>query len=158
MATDTGLSHLLWPNQDHTDQLAALEQAPDHPVLKAAAAQLGEYFAGGRQTFDVPLDLLGTPFQLQVWTVLQTIPYGQTRTYGDQARLLGDVKKTRAVGVANGQNPVSIIVPCHRVIGQDGSLTGFGGGLATKEYLLALEQGRAPDALQEWEQADLFGG
>ena len=160
VATPTGLSHLLWPRQarERAAQLAALGRDENHPLLQRASAQLTEYFAGQRQAFEVPLDMQGTAFQRQVWDLLQTIPYGHTRTYGDQARLLGDVNKTRAVGLANSQNPVSIIVPCHRVVGRHGSLTGFAGGLAIKEYLLALEQGRAPAALEEWEQADLFGG
>lgn len=113
---------------------------PDHPVLRRAAAELGEYFAGQRTGFDVPLAPRGTPFQLAAWGALRTIPYGATVSYGEQARRLGDVRKSRAVGAANGRNPIPIIVPCHRVIGSDGRLTGFGGGLESKAWLLAHEQ------------------
>jgi len=100
---------------------------------------LREYFEGRRRSFEVPLDLRGTPFQLRVWELLQRIPFGETRTYLDLALALGDPKAVRAVGAANGQNPVPIIVPCHRVIGQDGQLVGYGGGLWRKEWLLAHE-------------------
>jgi len=101
--------------------------------------QLEEYFAGERTRFDVRLALRGTPFQLEVWSVLQTIPYGETTTYGEIARRLGRPDACRAVGAANGRNPVPIVVPCHRVVGSDGSLTGFGGGLPIKRALLELE-------------------
>ena len=113
--------------------------AEPHPVLAAAEGQLGEYFAGTRERFDLPLDPRGTPFQLRVWTALREIPFGETRTYGQLARSLGDEKLTRAVGAANGRNPLSIVVPCHRVIGANGSLTGFAGGIAAKQFLLHHE-------------------
>jgi methylated-DNA-[protein]-cysteine S-methyltransferase len=102
--------------------------------------QLGEYFSGKRTAFDVPVELCGTPFQQRVWRALQAIPYGETISYGEQARRIesGD---PRAVGQANGRNPISVIVPCHRVIGADGSLTGYGGGLERKRFLLELEGG-----------------
>ena len=119
-----------------TNSDAAADEVLDH-----AMQQLREYFAGSRQEFDLPLDPHGTPFQQDVWTVLRGIPYGQTISYGEQARRLGDVKKSRAVGAANGRNPISIIVPCHRVIAANGDLTGFGGGLETKAWLLRHEQG-----------------
>jgi methylated-DNA-[protein]-cysteine S-methyltransferase len=106
--------------------------------------QLQEYFAGNRRDFDLPLDPVGTEFQQQVWHVLRTIPYGETISYGEQARRLGDVNKSRAVGAANGRNPISIIVPCHRVVGSTGKLTGFAGGLDTKAWLLQHERGAAP--------------
>ncbi len=106
--------------------------------------ELAEYFAGRRQRFDLPLDLVGTPFQIEVWRALLAIPYGQTRSYGEQARSIGRPSATRAVAAANGQNKISLIVPCHRVIGSDGSLTGYGGGLARKRWLLQLEQSAAP--------------
>lgn len=109
-------------------------------LLARAVAQLEEYFAGTRTEFDLPLDPQGTPFQLSAWMLLRTIPYGQTVSYGYQARSLGDVKKSRAVGAANGKNPISIIVPCHRVVGSDGSLTGFGGGIQSKAWLLDHEK------------------
>ena len=112
-------------------------------VLDAARAQLDEYFAGARLEFDLPLDAQGTPFQRRVWTALAEIPFGQTIIYAELARRIGDVKAVRAVGAANGRNPIPIIVPCHRVIGSNGSLTGYGGGLPTKRALLDLEAGRA---------------
>lgn len=104
--------------------------------------QLTEYFAGRRTAFDVAVEPQGTEFQRRVWGALQTIPYGETLSYGELARRLGDVKAVRAVGLANGANPIAIVIPCHRVIGANGSLVGFGGGLPTKRALLDLEQGR----------------
>lgn len=104
-------------------------------------SELAEYFAGRRRTFDVPLDLVGTPFQQSVWQALLAIPYGQTRSYGEQARSIGKPTAARAVAAANGNNKISLIVPCHRVIGGDGSMTGYGGGVARKEWLLAMERG-----------------
>jgi methylated-DNA-[protein]-cysteine S-methyltransferase len=113
----------------------------DHPVLVRAAGQLREYFARERRTFDVPVAPAGTPFQQRVWAALQEIPYGRTAGYGDVARRLGlPPGAARAVGLANGANPVSIVVPCHRVVGADGSLTGYGGGLDRKRLLLDLER------------------
>lgn len=111
-----------------------------HPVLVAAREQLAEYFAGGRRLFDLPLAPRGTDFQQRVWLRLRDIPYGQTRSYGQVAAELGlEPGAARAVGLANGANPLSIVVPCHRVVGSDGSLTGFGGGLERKRFLLDLE-------------------
>ena len=113
----------------------------DHPLLAVARTQLGEYFARERRVFDLPLALAGTVFQRRVWDALLGIPYGVTASYGDIARRLGlPLTASRAVGLANGSNPVSIVVPCHRVIGADGSLTGYGGGLDRKRYLLDLER------------------
>lgn len=114
------------------------------PVLDAAAAQLAEYFAGTRTVFDIPLALNGTAFQREVWEALRTIPFGRTATYGGLARKIGRPSAVRAVGAANGANPVSIIVPCHRVIGADGSLTGYGGGMDRKRRLLEHERKFAP--------------
>lgn len=108
-------------------------------VLNRVAAQLEEYFAGTRTTFDLPLEPSGTDFQLSVWELLRKIPYGVTTSYGELARRLGDPKATRAVGAANGANPIPIIVPCHRVVGSKGELTGFGGGLDRKRWLLEHE-------------------
>ncbi len=108
--------------------------------LRQAADQLGRYFAGERLQFTCSLDLHGTPFQLKVWNALTRIPYGETRSYAEIAREIGHPSAVRAVGAANGANPVAIIVPCHRVIGSNGSLTGYGGGLPTKAWLLALEK------------------
>ena len=112
----------------------------EDPVLLEAVRQLKEYFSGSRKAFDLPLHLVGTPFQLKCWQALQKIPYGETRTYGEQAAAIGKPSACRAVGGANHRNPVMIIVPCHRVIGADGSLTGFGGGLDMKAWLLQHEQ------------------
>lgn len=114
--------------------------AADPAVLAGPASQLDEYFAGTRTAFDLPLALAGTPFQQRVWQELQAIPYGETVSYGELARRIGQPTASRAVGLANGRNPVSIIVPCHRVVGADGSLTGYGGGIERKRYLLAFEQ------------------
>ncbi len=108
------------------------------------ALQLDEYFAGARKAFDVPLELEGNPFEVAVWRTLQEIPYGETISYGELARRVGDPGAARAVGLANARNPVAVIVPCHRVIGADGSLTGFGGGLERKRLLLDLESGVLP--------------
>jgi len=108
-------------------------------ILDQAQRQLAAYFAGDRRPFDLPLDPQGTPFQLAVWRSLAEIPYGETITYGEQARRLGRPGAARAVGAANGRNPLPIVVPCHRVVGADGRLVGFGGGLAAKRYLLNLE-------------------
>jgi methylated-DNA-[protein]-cysteine S-methyltransferase len=112
----------------------------DPGPFEEAARQLDAYFAGARTDFDLELALAGTPFQQRVWKELQAIPYGETISYGQLADRLGQPSASRAVGLANGRNPVSIIVPCHRVVGADGSLTGYGGGLPRKQYLLALEQ------------------
>jgi methylated-DNA-[protein]-cysteine S-methyltransferase len=112
--------------------------------LPDVARQLGEYFEGHRHSFDLPIRLLGTEFQRRAWTNLMEIPYGETRSYGEQARRIGNPSASRAVGLANGRNPIPIVVPCHRVIGADGSLTGFGGGIERKRWLLAHEaQSRA---------------
>lgn len=116
-------------------------------ITNTAATQLQEYFAGKRRFFDVPLDLHGTEFQLSVWEHLQNIPYGQTRTYADIAELVGSPKSFRAVGMANNKNPVPIIVPCHRVLGTGGKLTGYVGGIKIKRYLLELE-GADPASLK----------
>jgi len=109
------------------------------PVLDAAAEQLGEYFAGQRREFSVPLAAAGSEFQHRVWAALREIPYGELRTYGELAAMLGDPSMAQAVGSANGRNPISIIVPCHRVVGADGSLVGYAGGLERKQFLLELE-------------------
>jgi methylated-DNA-[protein]-cysteine S-methyltransferase len=114
--------------------------AGDHDVLDRAIAQLEEYFAGERLEFDLPLEPGGTAFQQQAWATLRTIPFGETMTYGEQAAEMGDARKARAVGSANGQNPIPIVVPCHRVIGSTGKLTGFAGGLGVKAWLLEHER------------------
>lgn len=140
VASDQGLAAILWPDDDpQRVRLSALTESPEHPVLVEAERQLGEYFAGTRKVFALPLDFAGTEFQRDVWAALLTIPYGETRSYGDIARQIGKPKAVRAVGAANGRNPLSIVAPCHRVVGSTGKLTGFAGGLGTKAFLLALE-------------------
>ena len=116
----------------------------DHVLLQRAIAQLREYFAGTRRAFDLPLAPRGTDFQRETWRTLATIPYGETISYAELARRVGRPKASRAVGAANGRNPLPIVLPCHRVIGANGSLTGFGGGLPTKEFLLQLEKANRP--------------
>ena len=147
VASDTGLRAVLWM-QDRDARVAVslpggtVEGGEHDPngILDATVIQLQEYFAGTRTEFDIPLDTVGTGFQHTAWDALCTIPFGETVSYGEQARRMGDVRKARAVGAANGRNPVSIIVPCHRVVGADGSLTGFGGGLEAKAWLLDHER------------------
>jgi len=140
-----GLSAILWDGDfelgENRECLAALPRADRKPLMRSARSQLKEYFAGRRTEFDLPLVFHGTPFQRTVWKRLLDIPYGKTVSYQHQARRIGDVNKVRAVGNANGKNPISIIAPCHRVLGKDGSLTGFGGGLDRKRFLLTLESG-----------------
>jgi methylated-DNA-[protein]-cysteine S-methyltransferase len=142
VASDKGLVAVLWET-DGPRRVRLSEQIEDekHPILVETERQLREYFAGKRQEFNVPLDMKGTRFQKDVWEALLAIPFGETRSYGQLARQLGNPRATRAVGAANGRNPVSIIVPCHRVIGSSGKLTGFAGGLETKAHLLSLEDG-----------------
>jgi methylated-DNA-[protein]-cysteine S-methyltransferase len=118
--------------------------APAHPILAAACRQLDEYFAGERTTFDLPLRLEGTAWEQRVWAALQTIPYGETTTYGALAARLGAPTAARAVGSANGRNPISIVVPCHRVVGASGALTGYAWGVHRKAGLLDLERGALP--------------
>lgn len=142
VASAQGLVAVLWENDaPGRVRLGAVTQDGEHPVLLAAESQLGEYFAGARARFDLPLDFRGTDFQKQVWAELLAIPFGETRSYGEIAVRLGRPGASRAVGAANGRNPISIVAPCHRVIGSTGELTGFAGGLSAKEYLLELERG-----------------
>ena len=142
VGSDAGLRAILWPvERDGRVRLPADVDDGDHPVLARTTAQLDEYFAGRRRVFDLPLDLHGTAFQVKVWRALGEIAHGATTTYGELAAPLGGSHLARAVGAAVGRNPVSIVVPCHRVIGADGSLTGFAGGLDAKRALLALEAG-----------------
>ena len=140
MATDDGLRAVSWRGDETSVKLPEdMVENPDHPILRQATHQLSEYFDGDRTSFDVPLDLRGTTFQEAAWRALGDIPYGSTRSYGEQAALIGRPKAVRAIGQANGRNPVPIVLPCHRVIGADGSLTGFGGGLDLKTQLLQHE-------------------
>ncbi|MBX3563369.1 MAG: methylated-DNA--[protein]-cysteine S-methyltransferase [Sphingomonas sp.] len=141
VASDKGLVAILWEN-DRPGRviLGPLAEDRDHAILTDAERQIAAYFAGTLTRFDVPLDFRGTDFQKSVWAALLTIPFGETRSYGEIAQQIGRPSASRAVGAANGRNPISIIAPCHRVIGSNGALTGFAGGLATKELLLRLEQ------------------
>jgi methylated-DNA-[protein]-cysteine S-methyltransferase len=142
VAGERGVRAILWGAEDAA-RIASVddEELVDDstPVLERAVEQLEEYFAGTRRQFDLPLDPVGTPFQQSAWMVLRSIPYGKTISYGQQARQLGDPNKARAVGAANGKNPLSIVVPCHRVIGSGGQLTGFAAGLDVKSWLLDHE-------------------
>ena len=144
VASDDGLAAILWENdRPGRVRLNIVAEDENHPVLRAVEKQLAEYFAGRRQVFDLPLDFAGTVFQKKVWAALLTIPFGETRSYAQIAQQVGSPKAVRAVGAANGKNPISIIAPCHRVIGSNGALTGFAGGLEVKELLLGLEKARA---------------
>ncbi len=144
-ATAHGLAEIWFGGYDPAAPRGAGERDP-RGVLDRARAQLQEYFGGSRVAFDLPLAPRGTPFERNVWTLLQQIPAGQTASYGQLARKLGDPTMARAVGRANGQNPLPIVVPCHRVIGADGSLVGFGGGLERKRWLLEHEGALARSA------------
>lgn len=147
VASDRGLAAVLWENDDPKRvRLSSMEEDTHHPVLLEAGRQLDEYFAGKRKTFSVKLKFVGTGFQKQVWNALLTIPYGETRSYGEIAVQIGNPKAVRAVGAAVGRNPLSIIAPCHRVIGSTGKLTGFAGGLAAKSRLLEIEGSLAQPA------------
>jgi methylated-DNA-[protein]-cysteine S-methyltransferase len=138
--TATGVAGMWFEGQKaHPGELPAVPHDPHDPLLKEAAQQLQDYFAGRREQFDLPLDLQGTPFQQIVWQALLRIPPGGTRTYAAIAREVGAPLAVRAVGAAVGRNPVSVIVPCHRVLGHDGSLTGYAGGLHRKQALLEIE-------------------
>lgn len=145
LASDAGLQAVLW--EPHRaligEAIDGVEGDEGHSVIVETERQLGEYFEGERMDFDVPLDLQGTDFQKRVWEQLLEISYGETRSYGDLARALGDPQMAQAVGAANGNNPVSIIVPCHRVVGASGALTGYAGGVDVKAKLLALERKNA---------------
>jgi methylated-DNA-[protein]-cysteine S-methyltransferase len=137
--TDGGLAGAWFTGQNAHPITITAPRRDDDPLLRAAASQLGEYFAGQRQEFDLALDMRGTEFQRQVWRALLGIARGQTASYGDIARQIGSPSAVRAVGGAVGRNPLSVIVPCHRVVGSDGSLTGYAGGLERKRALLHLE-------------------
>lgn len=140
IASNEGLAAILWEN-DRPGRVRLDVGAEDttHPLLLETERQLAEYFAGRRKVFDLALDFTGTEFQKKVWRALLTIPFGETRTYAQIAKQIGQPKAVRAVGAANGRNPISVVTPCHRVIGSSGELTGFAGGLAVKAQLLRLE-------------------
>jgi methylated-DNA-[protein]-cysteine S-methyltransferase len=149
-ADDDGLHLIEFVSPSHPMPRGPDWREGDHAVLRETRRQLEDYFTGTRRTFDLPLAPRGTGFQLEVWQALRDIPYGETISYATLARRIAKPGASRAVGAANGRNPLPIVVPCHRVIGADGSLTGFGGGLPTKQYLLTLE-GALPAS------EDLFG-
>jgi O-6-methylguanine DNA methyltransferase len=144
VARDSRLGGLYMTDQRHrppAETFGPRVAVDDLPAFEGTAEQLNAYFAGDRTTFDIDLSMAGTPFQQRVWNALRDIPYGQTVSYGELADTLGQPSASRAVGLANGKNPVGIIVPCHRVVGADGSLTGYGGGLERKRWLLDFEGG-----------------
>ena len=142
VATDRGLRALIWPDDSsyRVPLPSELIAEDDHPILAIGRLQVEEYLAGDRIEFDIKLDLRGTEFQQKVWLSLALIPLGQTATYGEQASRIGRPKAVRAVGGAIGRNPISIILPCHRVIGASGDLTGFAGGIETKRSMLVFER------------------
>lgn len=141
VASEKGLAAVLWENDNpQRVRVSHGNEDNDNPILIEAARQLKEYFAGERTSFSLQLDFEGTTFQKSVWTALLSIPYGETRSYSDIAKQLGNEGAVRAVGAANGKNPISIVAPCHRVIGASGELTGFAGGLDNKAFLLNLER------------------
>jgi len=137
--TAAGIAGLWFEGQKHHPGDLAVPMDADDPLLRRAAQALQRYFAGGAAAFDLPLDLHGTPFQRSVWQALLRIPAGRTCSYGDIAQAIGAPQAVRAVGAAVGRNPASLVVPCHRVLGRDGSLTGYAGGVQRKQALLALE-------------------
>jgi methylated-DNA-[protein]-cysteine S-methyltransferase len=139
VASDAGLHAILWPIEKPGRVRLPDISRGGHPLLDTTALQLTDYFAGKRETFDLPLDLHGTPFQVKAWRSLADIAFGSTASYAEQANRLGAPKAVRAVGSANGRNPISIVLPCHRVVASNGSLAGFAGGLDAKRWLLDFE-------------------
>jgi methylated-DNA-[protein]-cysteine S-methyltransferase len=139
IASEKGLRGV-YMEEHRKGSLTPVVSKGDPSRFTAVIKQLGEYFSGKRKTFDLPLDLQGTAFQLSAWAALLKIPFGETRSYAEQAAIIDNPKAVRAIGLANGKNPISIIVPCHRVIGKNGTLTGYGGGLGRKRFLLELEK------------------
>ena len=147
VASDEGLRAILWPlESEHSRVKLGDYMEGSNPVIAQAVSELDEYFAGKRHNFDVAIDPVGTDFQKSVWTSLRNIGYAKTKSYGEQADAIGKPTAVRAVASANGKNPISIVVPCHRVIGANGSLTGFAGGLDSKRWLLEHELANAGDA------------
>lgn len=143
VANGNRLAAILWENdKPNRVRLPESIEAADRPILLETERQLNEYFAGTRDRFELEFDFQGTEFQKKVWAALLTIPFGETRSYSDIATQIGNINAVRAVGAANGRNPISIVAPCHRVIGASGDLTGFAGGLANKMFLLSLEAGQ----------------
>jgi methylated-DNA-[protein]-cysteine S-methyltransferase len=154
--TGTHLKGLYFDSERHRNVVKPSWQE-DASAFRDVMAQLDEYFAGKRTTFDVPLAAEGTPFQRRVWAALRTIPFGETVSYVEIARRIDAPTASRAVGAANGQNPISIIVPCHRVIGASGALTGFGGGIERKRFLLGFESGESKSVTKQRNQPTLPG-
>lgn len=146
VASEIGLRAVLFSDVDPRC-LGAETRAKTEPLFRDAVQQLSEYFDGGRETFELPLDLIGTEFQVEAWRALSSVGFGETASYAQQAARIGRPKAVRAIGAANGKNPVSIVLPCHRIIGADGSLVGYGGGLDRKKFLLELEGSTAPPSL-----------
>lgn len=142
VGSELGIRFVMFANDAHPKPLQNLHISDTeiHDSVNDAITQLDEYFTGSRRDFDLPLDLRGTEFQVAAWRALADIPYGHTASYGQQAASIGRPKAVRAIGGANGRNPVAIVLPCHRIVGADGSLTGFGGGIAVKKWLLDHEQ------------------
>lgn len=153
VASDKGLTAILWENDKPSRvRLGPLTEDGNHPILLQAERELAEYLEGKRKAFSVKLDPAGTPFQSKIWEALEKIPFGETRSYGEIARQIGKARAVRAVGAAIGRNPISVVVPCHRVIGAHGALTGFAGGLKIKKQLLTLEGGGNGAGGAKWEQ------
>jgi methylated-DNA-[protein]-cysteine S-methyltransferase len=148
VASDRGVRYITFEEDAHPKSYVDMVVRDDagHPVVARTLTQLREYLAGKRTSFDLPLDLQGTEFQVDAWNALAKIPFGATVSYAQQAASIGRPKATRAIGSANGRNPVVIVLPCHRVVGADGSLTGFGGGLHVKSWLLDLEKQKSAQA------------
>ncbi len=144
VASDAGLHAVQWPRELDKKSYNSLRKNPNHPVLKMAVQQLKEYFSGRRKEFSLPLSPSGTQFQMKVWEALRGIPFGTTISYKEQARRIGCPQSARAVGTANSKNPIAIVVPCHRVIATSGALSGFGGGVRNKEFLIRHEQLNGP--------------
>jgi len=142
IGSNFGIRFVMFSNDAHPKPLERLHISDSeiHDSVNDAVTQLDEYFNGARRDFELPLDLQGTEFQVAAWNALADIPYGHTASYGQQAASIGRPKAVRAIGGANGRNPVGIVLPCHRIVGADGSLTGFGGGIAVKKWLLDHEQ------------------
>jgi methylated-DNA-[protein]-cysteine S-methyltransferase len=141
VASDAGVRFVTFENDAHPKSFVGMTVIDDvsHPVVAETVSQLTEYFNGTLTEFDLPLDLVGTEFQVQAWRALASVPFGTTASYAQQAASIGRPAATRAIGAANGRNPVAIVLPCHRIVGADGSLTGFGGGLPVKKWLLEHE-------------------
>ena len=154
VASSDSLVAVLWEQErPNRLKLDPSTRVSSHPILLETERQLAEYFAGRRTQFELALEMSGSEFQMKVWRALREIPFGQTKSYRDLATAVGSSKAFRAVGIANGKNPLSIVVPCHRVVGSDGSLTGFAGGLQAKAALLALEA-KAAATMNDWQVAE----